>query len=101
MHRLNVLNILNILGCSVTGIGTTGKTLDPEKGSIVKADFEKAIELTGNFVISFLSLYYDTYIRIYLILFRLWQISLLPPHGVRLRQHQRRDGRNLYVLHST
>ncbi|KAF3429424.1 hypothetical protein E2986_11414 [Frieseomelitta varia] len=26
-------------------IGTAGKTLDPEKGSIVKADFEKAIEL--------------------------------------------------------
>ncbi|XP_053988051.1 synaptic vesicle glycoprotein 2B [Hylaeus volcanicus] len=27
-------------------IGTKGKTLDPEKGSCVKADFEKAIELT-------------------------------------------------------
>ncbi|CAL7948214.1 unnamed protein product [Xylocopa violacea] len=27
-------------------IGTKGKTLDPEKGSFVKADFEKAIELT-------------------------------------------------------
>lgn len=54
-----------MLPSSVTGIGTTGKTLDPEKGSIVKADFEKAIELTGNFVISFLSLYQNTYIRIY------------------------------------
>ncbi|XP_015521844.2 synaptic vesicle glycoprotein 2C [Neodiprion pinetum] len=28
-------------------LGTKGKTLDPEKGSFEKADFEKAIELTG------------------------------------------------------
>lgn len=30
-----------------SGIGSKGKILDPEKGSYVKADFEKAIELTG------------------------------------------------------
>lgn len=29
------------------GIGLRGKTLDPEKGSCDKADFEKAIELSG------------------------------------------------------
>lgn len=38
-------------GCSskdleLARIGTKGKTLDPEKGSYAKADFEKAIELT-------------------------------------------------------
>ncbi|XP_043277261.1 synaptic vesicle glycoprotein 2B isoform X2 [Venturia canescens] len=30
----------------LAGIGSKGKTLDPEKGSYLKADFEKAIELT-------------------------------------------------------
>jgi VNT family MFS transporter (synaptic vesicle glycoprotein 2) len=30
-----------------SGLGLKGKTLDPEKGSYVQADFEKAIELSG------------------------------------------------------
>lgn len=33
--------------CILQGIGLKGKTLDPEKGSYVQADFEKAIELSG------------------------------------------------------
>lgn len=34
----------------LSGIGLKGKTLDPEKGSYVQADFEKAIELSGEFI---------------------------------------------------
>ncbi|XP_012281813.1 synaptic vesicle glycoprotein 2B [Orussus abietinus] len=30
----------------LAGVGSKGKTLDPEKGSYIKADFERAIELT-------------------------------------------------------
>lgn len=40
----------------ITGIGSKGKTLDPEKApdtkSHIKADFEQAIELTGKSYIS-------------------------------------------------
>lgn len=35
----------------LSGIGLKGKTLDPEKGSYVQADFEKAIELSGEFIL--------------------------------------------------
>lgn len=34
----------------IIGIGLKGKTLDPEKGSYVQADFEKAIELSSEFI---------------------------------------------------
>ncbi|XP_034939012.1 synaptic vesicle glycoprotein 2B isoform X2 [Chelonus insularis] len=42
----NRLNGCGSKDLELAGIGSKGKTLDPEKGSCIKADFEKAIELT-------------------------------------------------------
>ncbi|XP_057341393.1 synaptic vesicle glycoprotein 2B [Microplitis mediator] len=42
----NRLNGCGSKDLELAGIGSKGKSLDPEKGSYIKADFEKAIELT-------------------------------------------------------
>ncbi|KAK0075133.1 hypothetical protein PV326_011854, partial [Microctonus aethiopoides] len=42
----NHLNGCGSKDLELAGIGSKGKTLDPEKGTYIKADFEKAIELT-------------------------------------------------------
>jgi len=69
------------------------------------ADFEQAIELTGTVTTTranatiFRHPVPPAYLHPIVVVFRLREIPLLVVGRVRVRQHQRRNGRDMHVVH--